>query len=315
MDLNRLPEPNLSTRFWGGTPRSLLEESARLIREGFGMPSLFADDTVIPAMMSIGLPINVARDYASMGCVEIAIPGRWGHRATGMTYMNFGKILELVLNNGVDPNSGIQLISVNNKAGREVDFASYDDLWLAWKKLLKFYTDLAVESDSVCDRSLRKHDADPFGSALVDKSLERGKTLKNGGGEYDFVSQSNIGTSIIGDALAVVKKLVFNDRIVSFKRLRQALDENWEGEENQRIRRLALAVPKFGNDIDYVDEITAAVYKSYLDLLPQYHNDRSGKGPIGCRLYHVDVQYFLVRSIRHGCGRNAGRPVCQRSAE
>ena len=115
MDLNRLPEPNLSVRFWGGTPRSLLEESARLIREGYGMPSLFADETVIPAMMSIGLPLEVARDYASMGCVETAIPGRWGHRATGMTYMNFGKILEIVLNNGVDPDSGIQLISVNGQ--------------------------------------------------------------------------------------------------------------------------------------------------------------------------------------------------------
>ena len=99
MDLNRLPEPNLSVRYWAGSPRTLLEESARLIREGFGMPSLFADETVIPAMMSLGLSEEIARDYASMGCVEVAIPGRWGHRATGMTYINFGKILELVLNN------------------------------------------------------------------------------------------------------------------------------------------------------------------------------------------------------------------------
>ena len=96
-----------------------------------------------------------------MGCVEVAIPGRWGHRATGMTYMNFGKILELVLNNGVDPSSGIQLISVNGKPGREVDFQSYDEVWDAWKIFLKFYTDLAVESDHVCDCSLKKH-ADAF---------------------------------------------------------------------------------------------------------------------------------------------------------
>jgi pyruvate-formate lyase len=227
MDLNRLPEPNLSVRYWAGTPRPLLVESARLIREGFGMPSMFADETVIPAMMSIGLPESIARDYASMGCVEVAIPGRWGHRATGMTYMNFGKILELVLNNGVEPVTGIQLISVNGKKDKDVDFKSYDEVWQAWKKLLNFYTGLAVESDFVCDRSLRKHDADPFGSALVDKSIERGKTLKNGGGEFDFVSQSNIGTSVIGDALAVLKKLVFEDKSVTFKELREALDVNW----------------------------------------------------------------------------------------
>ena len=314
MDLNRLPEPNLSVRYWAGSPRPLLEESARLIREGFGMPSLFADETVIPAMMSIGLPEEVARDYASMGCVEVAIPGRWGHRATGMTYINFGKILELVLNNGVDPDSGIQLISVNGKPGRDVEFSSYDQVWQAWKKFLKFYTGLAVESDHICDRALKKHDADPFGSSLVNHSIERGKTLKNGGGEFDFVSQSTIGTSIIGDALAVIKKLVFEDKSVTYKELRTALDENWEGEKNQKIHKLALNVPKFGNDNDYVDEIVADIYESYLELLPDYHNERFGSGPIGCgyTMSTSNISSYVPYGMDVGAtpdGRYAGSPL------
>lgn len=314
MDLNRLPEPNLSVRYWGGTPRPLLVESARLIREGFGMPSMFADEVVIPSMMSLGLPLEVARDYASMGCVEVAIPGRWGHRATGMTYMNFGKILELVLNNGVDPSSGIQLISVNGKPGREVDFQSYDEVWDAWKIFLKFYTDLAVESDHVCDCSLKKHDSDAFASSLIDKCMERGKTLKNGGGEFDFVSQSNIGTSIIGDALAVIKQLVFEDKKVTFKQLRAALDANWEGEENQRIRRLALAVPKFGNDDDFVDQLTADVYKSYLELLPGFQNERGGRGPFGCgyTMSTSNISSYVPSGMDVGAtpdGRYAGQPL------
>ena len=314
MDLNRLPEPNLSVRYWAGSPRPLLEESARLIREGFGMPSLFADETVIPAMMSIGLPEEVARDYASMGCVEVAVPGRWGHRATGMTYINFGKILELVLNNGVDPDSGIQLISVNGKSGRDVEFSSYDQVWQEWKKFLKFYTDLAVESDHICDRALKKHDADPFGSSLVNQSIKRGKTLKNGGSEFDFVSQSTIGTSIIGDALAVIKKLIFEDKSVTYKELRTALDENWEGENNQKIRKLALNVPKFGNDNDYVDEIVADVYDSYLELLPGYHNERFGSGPIGCgyTMSTSNISSYVPYGMDVGAtpdGRYAGSPL------
>ena len=314
MDLTRLPEPNLSVRYWAGSPRTLLNESARLIREGFGMPSLFADETVIPAMMSIGLPEEVARDYASMGCVEVAIPGRWGHRATGMTYINFGKILEIVLNNGTDPASGIQLMSVNGRPGREVHFNSYDEVWEAWKKFLKFYTDLAVESDAICDCHLKVFDADPFGSSLVDKSIERGKTLKNGGGEFDFVSQSTIGTSIIGDALAVVRKLVFDDQTVTFEQLRAALDANWEGAENQKIRKLALAVPKFGNDEDYVDAIVADVYDSYLDLLPGYHNARYGQGPIGCgyTMSTSNISSYVPYGMDVGAtpdGRYAGQPV------
>ena len=314
MDLNRLPEPNLSVRYWAGTPRPLIVESAKLIREGFGMPSLFADETVIPAMMSIGLPEEIARDYASMGCVEVAIPGRWGHRATGMTYMNFGKILELVLNNGVEPVTGLQLISVNGKEGKDIDFKSYDEVWQAWKKLLKFYTDLAVESDYVCDRSLRRHDADPFGSTLVDKSIERGKTLKNGGGEFDFVSQSNIGTSVIGDALAVLKKLVFEDKSVTFKALKEALDANWQGEKNQKIRRMALTVPKFGNDDDYVDKLVADVYESYLELLPTYNNERYGSGPIGCgyTMSTSNISSYVPSGMDVGAtpdGRYAGKPL------
>ncbi len=314
MDLNRLPEPNLSVRYWGGTPRPLLVESARLIREGFGMPSMFADEVVIPAMMSLGLPLDVARDYASMGCVEVAIPGRWGHRATGMTYMNFGKILELVLNNGVDVVTGTQLISVNGKEGREVDFQSYDEVWDAWKKFLKFYTDLAVESDHVCDRSLKKHDSDAFASSLIDNCMQRGKTLKNGGGEFDFVSQSNIGTSIIGDALAVIKKLVFEDKKVTFKELREALDANWAGEKNQKIRKLALAVPKFGNDDDFVDQLTADVYDSYLELLPEYQNERGGRGPIGCgyTMSTSNISSYVPSGMDVGAtpdGRYAGQPL------
>jgi len=314
MDLNRLPEPNLSVRYWAGTPRPLLVESARLIREGFGMPSLFADETVIPAMMSIGLPEEVARDYASMGCVEVAIPGRWGHRATGMTYMNFGKILELVLNNGVEPSTGIQIISVNGKDGREIDFKSYGEVWQGWEKLLMFYTNLAVESDFVCDRSLRKHDADPFGSALVDRSIECGKTLKNGGGEFDFVSQSNIGTSVIGDALAVLKKLVFDEKTVTFKELKAALDANWQGEKNQKLRRMVLAVPKFGNDDDYVDALVADVYTSYLDLLPGYNNERHGSGPIGCgyTMSTSNISSYVPSGMDVGAtpdGRYAGKPL------
>ena len=115
MALTGLPEPNLSTRVFKGTSHEYMKIVARLIRKGFGMPSIFYDEVCIPAMMSLGLSEKIARDYSSMGCVETAIPGRWGHRATGMTYINFGKIMELVMHNGMDPSSHIQLLSLNGK--------------------------------------------------------------------------------------------------------------------------------------------------------------------------------------------------------
>ena len=248
MNQSRLPEPNLSVRFCEATPHSLIKDAAKLIRKGFGMPSVFCDEVVIPAMMTLGLDIGVARDYASMGCVETAIPGRWGHRATGMTYINFGKIMELIMNNGMDPATGIQLFTVTGKEGRDVDYQSYEELWDAWEKALKFYFELAIDCDMVCDRSLNYHDSDAFASCTINYSLERGKTLKNGGSEYDFISQSNIGPSVVGDSLAAVKKLVFDDHVLTLKELRQAMDANFEGPEGARIRKLCRKAPKFGND-------------------------------------------------------------------
>ncbi|MCL2129249.1 MAG: formate C-acetyltransferase/glycerol dehydratase family glycyl radical enzyme [Treponema sp.] len=314
MNLSRLPEPNLSVRFWENTPHELILDSARLIRKGFGMPSMFCDEVCIPAMMTLDLDLETARDYGSMGCVETAIPGKWGHRATGMTYINFGKVFEIVLNNGIDPATGIQLLKLNGKEGRITEYRNYDELWQAWKTALGYYFDLAVACDLVCDRSLKYHDADAFASSTVDCCLDRGKTLKNGGAKYDYVSQSNIGMSVVGDCLAAVRKLVFEDRLVTMDELRAALDNNFEGVEGARIRRLCRRAPKFGNDDDYVDKIVADVFESYLELLPNHRTDRAGLGPIGCgyTMSTSNITSYVPNGFDVGAtpdGRLAGKPL------
>jgi formate C-acetyltransferase len=310
MSLSRLPEPNLSVRFWEKTPHDLILDASRLIRKGFGMPSVFCDEVVIPAMMTLDLNLETARDYASMGCVETAIPGKWGHRATGMTYINFGKVFEIALNHGVDPATGIRLV----ESGPGNEYQNYDELWTAWKKTLKFYFDLAVDCDFICDRSLKYHDADPFASATVDCALERGKTLKNGGARYDYVSQSNIGPSVVGDSLAAVKKLVFEDKVLDMRSLKAGLARNFQGSEGARIRALCRKAPKFGNDDDYVDCIVADVYESYLELLPDYKTDRAGCGPVGCgyTMSTSNITSYVPNGFDVGAtpdGRLAGKPL------
>lgn len=314
MSMSKLPEPNLSVRFCKDTPHSLILDAAKLIRKGFGMPSVFCDEVVIPAMMTLDLDIETARDYASMGCVETAIPGKWGHRATGMTYINFGKVFELVMNNGCDPTTGIQLIKLNGKDGSEVEYSSYDELWDAWKRALKYYFDRAVDCDLVCDKSLKYHDADAFASSLIDCCIWRGKTLKNGGAKYDYVSQSNIGPSVVGDSLAAVKKLVFDDKVLTMQKLKDALSKNFEGLEGARIRQICRRAPKFGNDIDFVDQIVADVFESYLELLPGYTTDRAGTGPIGCgyTMSTSNITSYVPNGFDVGAtpdGRLAGKPL------
>lgn len=274
-----LAEPNFSMRYNEKTPKALLEDAARLIATGCGMPSMFNDEIVVEAMESLKIPREDALDYCAIGCVETGIPGKYGHRATGMTYVNWGKLLELLVNNGTDPKTGIQLISINGQKGKKIHFASYDEVWAGWKKLLKFYTDLAVECDHICDASLVKYDADPFASAMIDNSLALGKTLKAGGAKYDFVSQSNIGPAVVGNGLAALKKLVFEDKKLTLDEIKIAMEHNWEGKEYGKIQQMILRVPKFGNDEDYVDEIVKEVFESYLELLPAYKTNCSNCGP------------------------------------
>jgi len=314
MSLSKLPEPNLCVRFWEQTPHDFILDSARLIRKGFGMPSVFSDEVCIPAMMSLGIDLETARDYASMGCVEIAIPGKWGHRATGMTYINFGKVFEIVLNNGTDPATGISLPELSKNECLSVDYKNYEELWQAWKTALSYYFDLAVDCDLVCDRSLKYHDADAFASSMVDSSLERGKTLKKGGAKYDFVSQSNIGMSVVGDSLAAVKKLVFEDRMLSLEELKAVLKRDFKGPDGARVHQLCRNAPKFGNDDDYVDKIVADVFESYLELLPKHKTDRHGQGPFGCgyTMSTSNITSYVPNGFDVGAtpdGRLAGKPL------
>jgi len=306
MNLSRMPDPNLCARFNQNTPHEFILDCGRLIRTGFGMPSMFCDEVCIPAMMTLDIDLITARNYASTGCVETAIPGQSGHRATGMTYINFGKVFEVVLNNGKDPASGIQLL--------ELEFSNYDELWEAWKTAISFYFDLAAACDLVCDRSLKYHDADVFASSIIDSSLERGKTLKNGGAKYDHISQSNIGMSVVGDSLAAVKKLIYEDKSITMEELKTALSGNFEGLDGARIRQLCRNAPKFGNDDDYVDTIVADVFESYLELLPNHKTDRFGQGPIYCgyTMSTSNISSYVPNGFAVGAtpnGRLAGKPL------
>lgn len=272
MNLCRLNEPNFSMRYNKDTPRQLLRLAAKLIRTGCGMPSLFNDHVCVKGLIDLGILQEDALDYVAIGCVETGVQGKYGHRATGMTYVNWGKVLEIVLHQGKEPNSGIQLFEFD-------EFRNYDDLVNGWEKALKFYSDLAVESDQVCDKSLEKFDASPLGSIFIHNALELGKTLKEGGCQYDVISQSNIGSSVVGNSLAAIKECVFEKKLFTMSDLLLAMKDNWKSEESQKIHNLLKESPKFGNDDDTVDFIVKDVFDSYLKLLPDYSTVRKQRGP------------------------------------
>lgn len=303
----RLSEPNFSARYHVQSPRSYLRACAQLIRTGCGMPSMFNDEVVAKGIMDLGIPKEDALDYCPIGCVETGVPGKYGHRATGMTYVNWGKVLEIMLHDGKDPNTGICMLK-----GRSKD--TYDQLWNEWKRYLKFYSDISVACDAICDESLEIYDADPLASCLIQNAMKLGKTLKQGGCKYDVISQSNIGPSVVGNSLYAIKKLVYEDHTLTWEQLLNAMDENWQSEESMRIRNKILRLPKFGNDIDDVDKIVADVFDSYLELLPSYHTIRQDKGPeVSCYTMSTsNITSYVPNGFVVGAtpdGRIAGSPL------
>lgn len=303
----RLSEPNFSARYHVQSPRSYLRACAQLIRTGCGMPSMFNDEVVAKGIMDLGIPKEDALDYCPIGCVETGVPGKYGHRATGMTYVNWGKVLEIMLHDGKDPNTGICMLK-----GRSKD--TYDQLWNEWKRYLKFYSDISVACDAICDESLEIYDADPLASCFIQNSMKLGKTLKQGGCKYDVISQSNIGPSVVGNSLYTIKKLVYEDHTLTWEQLLNAMDENWQSEESMRIRNKILRLPKFGNDIDDVDKIVADVFDSYLELLPSYHTIRQGRGPeVSCYTMSTsNITSYVPNGFVVGAtpdGRMAGSPL------
>ena len=273
----KLTQPNLSARVHTNTSERFLRECAEVISTGFGMPALHNDDIIIPALLNKGVYYKDAYNYTMVGCVEVAVPGKWGYRCTGMTFLNFIKAFELTLNDGFDKRTGYILNAGN---GSLKDFKEYKDLWEAWERNIEYYTKLSVVSDKVADVNLLDY-PDIFCSSLIDNCIERCKTIKEGGAVYDIISGLQVGLANAANSFAALKKFVYEDKVFTLEEVKDALDSNFEGINGEIIRKVLEGAPKYGNDNEYVDNIAVDVYETYIKEISKYKNTRFGKGPIG----------------------------------
>lgn len=279
----KLTQPNLSVRYHKGMSEEFLLECVRVIEKGFGMPAFNNDEIVIDEFIKLGVKEEDARNYSAIGCIEVAVPGKWGYRCTGKHFINFMRVFLAALNDGTDPVSGKRFCP---GVGRLEDFSSYDQLLAAWDRQIRYYARAGVAIDAAVDVVLMEEGPDLICSVLVDDCLERGLTIHEGGSVYDFVSGLQVGIANLGNSLAAIKKLVFDEKLLTASELMSAIENDFAGAEGERIRQLLLnAAPKFGNDDDYVDLLLTEAYDCYLDEIKAYRTIRDGKGPIGCRYY------------------------------
>ncbi len=279
----KLTQPNLSVRFHKNIDRDFLISCINVIGRGFGMPSFNNDEVVIPSLLELGVDREDAFNYSAIGCIEIAVPGKWGYRCTGMSFINFMRVFLAAMNNGLDTMSGKVFFKGN---GSFEDFGSFEDMMSAWKKQIVSYTKASVEIDTAADLALEELVPDILCSAFVDDCITRGKTIKEGGSVYDYISGLQVGIANLGNSLAAIRKLVFEEGRITKKILMQNLKDNFEGIEGEKIRQILLNfAPKYGNDDDYVDKLLVEAYSFYIDELKNYHTTRYGRGPIGCGYY------------------------------
>ncbi len=276
----RLTQPNLTVRYHRGIPDDFMMKCIEIIKLGTGMPAFNNDEIIVPSFIRLGVAPEDARDYSAIGCVEVAVPGRWGYRCTGMSFFNLTKALMIVMNGGVDPVTGSVIFDGGYKHFTEME--SFEELYEAWKKAVRLFVRQTVIVDNCVDIALEQEVPDVLCSALTHDCIERGLTIKEGGAVYDFVSGVQVGVANLGNSLEAVRKVVFEDKLITPSELWQAIETNYEGAEGERIRRILLKhAPKYGNDIDEVDTLTTEAYSLFVDEIEKYRNTRCGRGPIG----------------------------------
>lgn len=217
----RLPAPSFSIRVWQGTPDEFLYRACELARLGMGVPAMYNDEVIIPALVNRGVTLRDARNYCIIGCVEPQCP----HKTEGWhdaAFFNVAKVLEITLNNGKA--RGKQLGPVT---GEMTSWKSMDDFFAAFKKQMSYFVHYLAEADNCVDIAHRERAPLPFLSALVEDCIGRGKSLQEGGAIYNFTGPQAFGVADTGDSVYAIQKHVFEDKDVTMDQLKEALDANF----------------------------------------------------------------------------------------
>lgn len=216
-----LPMPSFSVRVWNGSPHEFLLRAAEVTRTGVGLPAYYNDEVIIPALMSRGIPLEDARNYNIIGCVEPQVPAKtdgWHDAA----FFNMCRPLELVFTNGVD--KGVQ---VGLRTGELHELTTFEKFYDAYKAQMNYFIKLLVNADNAIDIAHARQCPLPFQSCMIEDCIGRGKSLQEGGAIYNFTGPQGFGIANVTDALTAIKTLVYDKKVLKLCELKAALDNNF----------------------------------------------------------------------------------------
>jgi len=300
----RLLQPSCSIQVSKRNPDRFVKRAAKIIRTGFGQPSVFNADLIVQELVRQGKSVEDARCGGSSGCVEVGAFGKENYNLSG--YFNMPKVLELALNSGVDPRTGR---TIGLETGDPTVFGSFDALFEAYERQLNHFVDLKVRGNNVIERLYAEYMPAPMLSLVISDCIARGRDYHDGGARYNTTYVQGVGVGTMTDALSSIKYHVFDKGTFTMAALLAALRVDFVGHE--RVRQMLLnRTPKYGNDDDYADEIMVAVFDAYFEAIDGRQNTKGGT-------YHINLLpttchvYFGSVTGATPDGRRDGKPLSE----
>jgi formate C-acetyltransferase len=304
IDDMHLLQPSNNIQLSRKTPDRFLDAALRVIRKGYGFPSIFNSDAVVEELVRQGKTVEDAREGGASGCVEAGAFGKEAYILTG--YFNLPKMLELALHNGVDPRTGAQL---GPRTGDPREFSSLDGVFDAWRTQVRHFIDIKYRGNLVFERMFADWAQAPFLSVLTDDCITNGRDYNAGGARYNTSYIQGVGIGSLTDSFSALKHHVFDNATITMSELVEALDSDFEDCETLR-QRLVNKTPRYGNDDDRADDIMVRCFEAYHEAVEGRPNLRGGE-------YHVDMLpttchvYFGAVMGAMPDGRCAGLPLSE----
>ncbi|MCL2393027.1 MAG: glycyl radical protein [Oscillospiraceae bacterium] len=304
MDEMRLLQPSSNVQISRKTPRAFLKRACEISRKGWGQPAFYNTEAIVQELLNAGKSIADARLGGSSGCVETGAFGNEAYILTG--YFNLPKILELTLNNGYDNRLGQQL---GPKTGDAEGFETYEELFGAFRRQIEHFVDIKVAGSNVIEQFYARYLPVPFLSIVTNDCILKGKDYNAGGARYNTSYLQGVGIGTVTDSLSAIKYAVYDNKLFSVKKLKQALATDFKGYDDI-LSLLKDRPPKYGNNDEYADEIMQSTFETYRDIVTGRPNTRGGAFrvnmlPTTCHIYFGEVTGAMPN------GRASGKPVSE----
>ena len=266
----RLLQPSSMIQVSKKNPDRFIKRTARILKTGFGQPSVFNTDAIIQELLNQGKSLVDARNGGASGCVETGAFGTESYILTG--YFNLTKIFEITLHNGIDPMTGKK---IGLQTGDPSTFTSFNELLKAFEKQVRYFADIKIKGSNIIDQVFAENVPVPFLSLLIDDCIEKGKDYNAGGARYNTSYIQGVGLGSLTDILTSIKYHVFDQKKYTIKKLLKSADENFKGSDELR-NELINNTPKYGNDDDYTDAQAVSVFEIFYNAVNGRPNTKGG---------------------------------------